>query len=123
MKAESQQIDRILEVFAKRYWQCNKKSVFGSADVVYAVTYSLLLLNTDLHVVQGSHSRMTRSAFVRNTMSAAYAQGPGNDRNQGQQAKKFPKWWEAEMEIYLRVKYNKYEGTRSIEIDFLILRP
>ncbi|KAJ2962849.1 hypothetical protein NQZ79_g2077 [Umbelopsis isabellina] len=105
MKAESQQIDRILEVFAKRYWQCNKKSIFGSADVVYAVTYSLLLLNTDLHVVQGGHSRMTRSAFVRNTMSAAYAQGPGNDRNQGQQAKQFPKWWEAEMEIYLRELY------------------
>ncbi|CAO3687735.1 unnamed protein product [Umbelopsis ramanniana] len=105
VKAESQQIDRILEVFARRYWQCNKKSVFGSADVVYAVTYSMLLLNTDLHVVQGSHTRMTRSAFVRNTMSAAYAQGPGNDRNQDGQAGKFPKWWEAEMEIYLRELY------------------
>ncbi|KAI9284366.1 hypothetical protein BC943DRAFT_326198 [Umbelopsis sp. AD052] len=105
VKAESQQIDRILEVFARRYWQCNKKSVFGSADVVYAVTYSMLLLNTDLHVVQGSHTRMTRSAFVRNTMSAAYAQGPGNDRNQDSQASKFPKWWEAEMEIYLRELY------------------
>lgn len=104
MKAESQQIDRILEVFARRYWHCNKQSVFGSADVVYAVTYSMLLLNTDLHVVQGGHTRMTRSAFVRNTMSAAYAQGPGNDRNKGQQqATKFPKWWESEMEIYLRV--------------------
>lgn len=107
VKAESQQIDRILEVFARRYWQCNKKSVFGSADVVYAVTYSMLLLNTDLHVVQGSHTRMTRSAFVRNTMSAAYAQGPGNDRNQDGQAGKFPKWWEAEMEIYLRVRRKK----------------
>ena len=103
MKAESQQIDRILEVFARRYWQCNKQSIFGSADVVYAVVYSLLLLNTDLHVVQGSHSRMSRSAFVRNTMSAAYTQGPGNDRNQGPDAIRFPKWWEAEMETYLRV--------------------
>jgi hypothetical protein len=111
MKAESQQIDRILEVFARRYWHCNPKSVFGSADVVYAVTYSMLLLNTDLHVVQGSHSRMTRSAFVRNTMSAAYAQGPGNDRNQGPNATKFPKWWESEMEIYLKVRVKMRGGS------------
>jgi hypothetical protein len=40
-------------------------------------------------------------------MSAAYAQGPGNDRNQDGQAGKFPKWWEAEMEIYLRVRRKK----------------
>lgn len=38
-------------------------------DVVYAVVYSLLLLNTDLHVAQGNHARMTRSEFIRNTMS------------------------------------------------------
>jgi hypothetical protein len=30
-RAEAQQIDRILEAFAKRYWQCNPKTIFGSA--------------------------------------------------------------------------------------------
>ncbi|RUS21948.1 hypothetical protein BC937DRAFT_90927 [Endogone sp. FLAS-F59071] len=67
-KAEAQQIDRILEVFANRYFECNPKSLYGSTDVVYAVVYSVLLLNTDLHVAQGSYTKMSRSAFVKNTM-------------------------------------------------------
>ncbi|KAI7903926.1 uncharacterized protein BX663DRAFT_485418 [Cokeromyces recurvatus] len=68
-RAEAQQIERILEAFAKRYWQCNPKSILGSSDVVYAIVYSLLLLNTDLHVAQGNYTRMTRHIFVKNTMS------------------------------------------------------
>lgn len=67
-KAEAQQIDRILEAFAKRYWQCNPHCIFGSSDTVHAVVYSLLLLNTDLHVAQ-SHTKMTRPEFIQNTMS------------------------------------------------------
>jgi hypothetical protein len=31
LNAESQQIDRILENFAIRYWECNPKSPFGNA--------------------------------------------------------------------------------------------
>lgn len=41
--------------------------------MVHAVTYSILLLNTDLHVVD-SASRMTRQQFVRNTLEAVRAQ-------------------------------------------------
>ncbi|KAI8373101.1 Sec7 domain-containing protein [Radiomyces spectabilis] len=68
-KAEAQEIDRILESFARRYWECNHHSLFGNADIVYAVTYSMMLLNTDLHIVHGSgHIRMTRSEFCQNTM-------------------------------------------------------
>lgn len=32
-RAEAQQIDRILEAFAKQYWQCNPKSILGSAGI------------------------------------------------------------------------------------------
>jgi Sec7-like guanine-nucleotide exchange factor len=32
-KAEAQQIDRILESFANRYWDCNPNSLFGSAGM------------------------------------------------------------------------------------------
>ncbi|KAF7732007.1 hypothetical protein EC973_007112 [Apophysomyces ossiformis] len=67
-KAEAQQIDRILEVFAHRYHDCNANAIYGSAVVVHAVVYSLMLLNTDLHVVHGGHTRMNRTAFCRNTM-------------------------------------------------------
>lgn len=41
--------------------------------VVHAVTYSLLLLNTDLHVADIT-TRMSRSQFVRNTMTAIQMQ-------------------------------------------------
>ncbi|KAF7731020.1 hypothetical protein EC973_001066 [Apophysomyces ossiformis] len=88
LKAESQQIDRILEAFASRYWECNSDSVLGSKgnkdkrvrhnsminnrlrpDVVYAVAYSILLLNTDLHAAKINHRKMTRSKFVKNTIA------------------------------------------------------
>ncbi|CAO3632700.1 unnamed protein product [Mucor hiemalis] len=69
-KGETQQIDRILLQFSARYFECNPNSIFGSTDVVHAIVYSLLLLNTDLHVAQGDHKKMTQSAFIKNTMNA-----------------------------------------------------
>lgn len=41
--------------------------------VVHAVSYSLLLLNTDLHVAELA-SRMSRNQFVRNTLTAIQMQ-------------------------------------------------
>lgn len=32
LKAETQQVDRILEEFSRRYWDCNPGSVYGSAS-------------------------------------------------------------------------------------------
>mgnify|MGYP001272979359 CR=1 FL=1 len=55
----------------------NKKSntsyCCASIDIVHAVSYSLLLLNTDLHVADLS-TRMSRSQFVRNTLTAIQTQ-------------------------------------------------
>ncbi|KAK3812680.1 MAG: hypothetical protein J3R72DRAFT_376515, partial [Linnemannia gamsii] len=73
LKGESQEVDRILEEFAGRYVECNPRTLLGGADqpkdVVHAITYSVLLLNTDLHIVrQSSLSKMSRSAFVKNTL-------------------------------------------------------
>ncbi|KAH9931131.1 uncharacterized protein BXZ73DRAFT_90208 [Epithele typhae] len=73
LKAETQQVDRILEVFAKRYWDCNPTTLFGNSSVVHAVSYSILLLNTDLHVAEMSN-RMSRNQFVRNTMTTVQIQ-------------------------------------------------
>ncbi|KAJ3570962.1 hypothetical protein NP233_g4061 [Leucocoprinus birnbaumii] len=67
LKGETQQVDRILEEFSKRYWDCNPGGLYGSANIVHAVAYSLLLLNTDLHVADLT-SRMSRGQFVKNTM-------------------------------------------------------
>lgn len=73
LKGETQQVDRILEEFSRRYWECNPGGVYGSANIVHAVSYSLLLLNTDLHVADLS-TRMSRSQFVRNTLTAIQTQ-------------------------------------------------
>ncbi|KAF8200849.1 hypothetical protein BJ912DRAFT_1019831 [Pholiota molesta] len=73
LKGETQQVDRILEQFSRRYWDCNPGLLYGSANLVHAVSYSLLLLNTDLHVAELS-ARMSRSQFVRNTMAAIQMQ-------------------------------------------------
>ncbi|KAK0520089.1 hypothetical protein OC842_007218 [Tilletia horrida] len=69
LRAETQQVDRILSAFSQRYWECNPSSVYGSADVVHSIVFSLLLLNTDLHVAD-IQDRMTRQQFVRNTIAA-----------------------------------------------------
>nr|CAG8472336.1 2613_t:CDS:10 [Entrophospora candida] len=73
IKGETQQVDRILERFSIRYWECNPKSAYGSSDIVHAISYSILLLNTDLHIAQVT-SKMSRSQFIRNTMSTVHAQ-------------------------------------------------
>lgn len=78
-------MDRILEEFSRRYWDCNLGNLYGNPSklfsfhsssltpahgftgVVHAVAYSLLLLNTDLHVAELT-TRMSRGQFVRNTL-------------------------------------------------------
>lgn len=67
-RAESQKLDRILESFAQHYYRCNPTTILHSADIVYAIAYSLLLLNTDLYVSQDS-KMMTRQHFVKNTLA------------------------------------------------------
>lgn len=34
LRAEAQVIDRVLEVFARRYWSCNSESLFGSSGTI-----------------------------------------------------------------------------------------
>ncbi|KAG0034480.1 hypothetical protein BGZ81_004512 [Podila clonocystis] len=79
LKGETQEVDRVLEAFAQRYVDCNPQHLLGSKDVVHAITYSILLLNTDLHIVQQS-TRMSRSAFVKNTLQTVQAQIQSTDR-------------------------------------------
>ncbi|KAI9463546.1 hypothetical protein BJY52DRAFT_1252141 [Lactarius psammicola] len=82
LKAETQQMDRILEEFSRRYWDCNPGSLFGNQNVVHAVAYSLLLLNTDLHVAELA-TRMSRGQFVRNTLFTIQIQLQPNRSVQG----------------------------------------
>ncbi|KAL8345332.1 hypothetical protein RB601_005391 [Gaeumannomyces tritici] len=67
LKAETQQVDRILASFAKRWCECNPKHGFKAIDVVHTICYSIMLLNTDLHMAD-IEQKMTRSQFVKNTI-------------------------------------------------------
>lgn len=73
LKAESQQLDRIIGAFAKRFYECNPATLLFSVDVIHAVAYSLLLLNTDLYILSDKAKKMTRSGFVKNTMETVGA--------------------------------------------------
>lgn len=81
-EGETQQVDRMLEAFSKRWCECNCNHGFKSfgkrfhhcdslsltiPDVVHTICYSILLLNTDLHLADIGQ-KMTRSQFIRNTL-------------------------------------------------------
>ncbi|KAJ2000570.1 hypothetical protein GGI04_004096 [Coemansia thaxteri] len=79
LRGESQVIDRLLVALARRYVACNPDTTLRTVDVAHAVTYSTLLLNTDLHIADiRAGDRMTKSRFVRNTIdTVAQFQGGG----------------------------------------------
>ena len=82
-RAETQQMDRILVAFSKRWCECNPNHGFKATgkfievkgedskltwiDVIHTICYSIMLLNTDLHMAD-IEQNMTRSQFVKNTM-------------------------------------------------------
>ncbi|SLM36319.1 Sec7 domain, alpha orthogonal bundle [Lasallia pustulata] len=67
LKGETQQVDRILDAFSIRWVSCNANHGFKATDVVHTICYSILLLNTDLHLAE-IEQKMTRTQFIRNTM-------------------------------------------------------
>ncbi|ODN96516.1 hypothetical protein L198_04231 [Cryptococcus wingfieldii CBS 7118] len=81
LKAESQEIDRIIEAFSGRFFECNPNTTFGSPDVVHTVAAAMLMLNTDLHIAE-LQKHMSKSEFVRNAMRAIQlSSGTGEDRS------------------------------------------
>ncbi|KAH7038997.1 Sec7 domain-containing protein [Macrophomina phaseolina] len=67
LKGETQEVDRVLDSFANRWCECNPNHGFKSPGAVHTICYSLLLLNTDLHMAD-IESKMTRGQFVKNTL-------------------------------------------------------
>jgi Sec7-like guanine-nucleotide exchange factor len=66
LPGESQQIDRILEKFAKSYYNQNP-SIFSSQDLVHILAFSIMMLNTDLHNQSIAQTKkMTLQEFIRN---------------------------------------------------------
>ncbi|BFZ53381.1 hypothetical protein PYCC9005_000404 [Savitreella phatthalungensis] len=68
---ETQQIDRVLTAFAKRYHDCNP-SLYDAPETPYVLSFALIMLHTD-RFNQNNKNKMTKAQFIRNTTSAATA--------------------------------------------------
>ncbi|OQS00566.1 hypothetical protein ACHHYP_20127 [Achlya hypogyna] len=69
LPGEAQQIDRILECFSKAVFaQCKEAALFGaSVDVPYLLSFSIIMLNTDLHNANiRADRKMSLEDFLKN---------------------------------------------------------
>ncbi|CAK7565769.1 MAG: guanine nucleotide exchange protein for ADP-robosylation factor [Sporothrix epigloea] len=64
LPGEAQKIDRFMLKFAERYNDGNPNA-FANADTAYVLSYSVIMLNTDLHSTNVV-KRMTQQDFIRN---------------------------------------------------------
>uniref|UniRef100_A0A8C2YXC3 Pleckstrin and Sec7 domain containing n=1 Tax=Cyclopterus lumpus TaxID=8103 RepID=A0A8C2YXC3_CYCLU len=64
LMGETQERERVLSHFSKRYLKCNPK-VMPSEDAVHTLTCALMLLNTDLHG-QNIGKKMSSTQFIGN---------------------------------------------------------
>lgn len=67
--ADSDRIDRIISSFSTVFARNNtdKGSLLSNKDICYIVTFSIILLNTDLHHSNNEGRRMTQQQFQQNT--------------------------------------------------------
>ncbi|PSC74405.1 ARF guanine-nucleotide exchange factor GNOM isoform B [Micractinium conductrix] len=61
---EGQKIDRIMQVFGKRYFEQMPSMGLKSADAAYVLAFSVIMLNTDLHNTQNK-KKMSLEDFAR----------------------------------------------------------
>ncbi|XP_075971455.1 exchange factor for Arf 6 isoform X14 [Anticarsia gemmatalis] len=67
LSGETQERERVLVHFSRRYLECNPGS-FNSQDAVHTLTCAIMLLNTDLHGMGGGATfrRMSCAEFIEN---------------------------------------------------------
>lgn len=65
LPGEAQQVDRVLDNFSKIYYKQQSNAVFKDQDSIHVLSFSIVMLNTDLHN-DNVKSRMTLEQFIRN---------------------------------------------------------
>uniref|UniRef100_A0A182P6T8 PH and SEC7 domain-containing protein 4 n=1 Tax=Anopheles epiroticus TaxID=199890 RepID=A0A182P6T8_9DIPT len=100
LTGETQERERVLVHFSKRYLDCNPRS-FNSQDAVHTLTCAIMLLNTDLHG-QNIGSKMTCAEFIDNL----------SDLNDGEN---FPK--NVLKQLYYSIKEKQLEWALDDETD------
>ena len=74
LPGEAQKIDRMMEKFAERYCELNQ-GIFSSADTAFVLSYSIIMLQTDLHNPNiKSEKKMKKDEFLRNNRGIASGQ-------------------------------------------------
>ncbi|XP_069171054.1 IQ motif and SEC7 domain-containing protein 1 isoform X11 [Procambarus clarkii] len=69
MPGEAQKIERLMQVFAQRYCQCNRDIVAKLRDpeTIFVLAFAIIMLNTDLHTASmKQEKRMKIDDFVKN---------------------------------------------------------
>ena len=99
LPGEAQCIDRLMEAFAGRlYEHLGKGKPFANADAAFILSFSTIMLNTDLHNPQiQPQKRMTKEQFIRNN------RGINADKDLPRE--------------YLETLYDEIK-TRQIQVDF-----
>lgn len=69
---ETQQIDRVMEAFAKRYNECNE-GLFVTEDQPYILAFSLMMLHTDAFN-RNAKNKMSKADYVKNTAASGVPQ-------------------------------------------------
>lgn len=65
LPGEAQKIDRLMEKFASRFCETNPNTgIFASADTAYVLSYSIIMLTTDLHSVQVKN-KMAKEQYIK----------------------------------------------------------
>ncbi len=49
LPGEAQKIDRIMEIFAAHYLECNPGGVLDNTDTAYILSYSIIMLHTSIY--------------------------------------------------------------------------
>lgn len=68
---ETQQIDRVMEAFARRYNECNER-LFVNDDQPYILAFSLMMLHTDTFN-RNAKTKMSKADYIRNTATSGVA--------------------------------------------------
>lgn len=99
MKAESQHLDRIIDSFSERWVECNPQHSYKTVSHVYTLSYSIMLLNTDMCCTD-DRDRMTRTKYVQTTFRAIVSLSPTSDKD-----------WQDGIVTLLRNIYNSLHET------------
>ena len=79
LPGEAQQIDRIMQNFAEKYYEAHPDK-FRVADTAYVLAFSLIMLNTDAHSEQIEH-KMSLTQFLNNNRGIDNSHNSDNDNN------------------------------------------